>query len=308
MAQEIRKIACIGEVMIELVSHGDTADLNVAGDTYNTAVYLARLLRESNAEVTYLTALGVDDFSDRILDQMKAQDIGTGYIERRTNKVPGLYAIKTDDMGERSFTYWRSDSAARTLFSEPCDISFDSLLDFDLILLSAITVAILPDSVRQSLIAALDKYRANGGLVVYDSNHRPHLWEDSETAIRVNTEIWKRCDIGLPSVDDEMALYGDASHYEVLERLASFGVVHGALKRGEEGPIALSQEKCDVEFTPVTTVIDSTAAGDSFNAGFLAAMVKGQSEAEALLSGHDMAAEVIQHRGAIIPIELQKKW
>jgi 2-dehydro-3-deoxygluconokinase len=48
-------------------------------------------------------------------------------------------------------------------------------------------------------------------------------------------------------------------------------------------------------------VVDTTAAGDSFNGAYLAALLAGGSEADCLAGGHAMAAKVIGHPGAIIP-------
>lgn len=297
------KIACIGEVMIEILGHpSGEARLNVAGDSYNTAVYLAQLARGSDCTVSYVTALGQDTFSQRALHEMQRFGIGTDHIERRCDRNIGLYAIDTDAAGERSFTYWRSESAARTLFSAPCVVTLDVLTQFDLVYLSGISLAILPASVRVTLIDALAAYRRSGGLVAYDSNHRPRLWEDAQTAIDVNNAMWCVTDIAVPSVDDEMAIHGDASEAAVLARLKASGVTDGALKRGMAGPYDLTRSTSGLTFAPATRVVDTTAAGDSFNAGYLFARASGADQATALQAGHELASRVIGHKGAIIKI------
>ena len=296
----VNKIACIGEVMIELVADGDKAELNVAGDTYNTAVYLARLLRESTANVSYVTAIGTDSFSTRILDHAHAHGINTDFISRHPQKMPGLYAIETDEAGERSFTYWRSDSAARTLFGSSSDVGLDMLDAFDLVFLSGISLAILPEPARQALIEWLMSFRLRGGIIAYDSNHRPMLWEGPETAQRVNARMWSICDIALPTIDDEMMIFGEASELETFERLKAVGVSDGALKRGDKGPCLFSGTGSAGSFASVAKVVDSTAAGDSFNAGFLADWVFGKASEVAIQSGHNLASQVIQKRGAIV--------
>lgn len=295
----VKKIACVGEVMIELTEAGPvTARLGVAGDTYNSAVYLKRLLGDA-ASVDYVTALGTDAFSDRILSEMTRHGIGTRAIERRDTKTPGLYAISTDQTGERSFAYWRSDSAARTLFAAPCTVTLDHLADYDLVVLSGITLAILPPDMRAALASALADQPT---LVAYDSNHRPKLWETAAAAIEWNTTFWGLADIALPSVDDEMAIHGDASEADVLNRLQSSGATFGALKRGPIGPLDLSGSTPEQTFEPATQVIDTTAAGDSFNAGFIAALIQGAPMADALQSGHRLAAHVIGQKGAIVDL------
>ncbi|MFA3918222.1 sugar kinase [Ruegeria hyattellae] len=302
--RSIRRLACIGEVMIELASDPQgQIRLGFAGDTYNTAVYLKRLLPDADTPISYVTALGTDRFSARILADMAAHGIDATHIEQRADKSPGLYAIDTDETGERSFTYWRSDSAARTLFSAPCKVTPDVLDQFDLVYLSAITLAVLPASVRALLAERIDRFRAAGGWFAFDSNYRPTLWEDRDAAQDWTMRYWSRADLALPSVDDEMALFGESSEDAVLARLAGAGVTRGALKRGAEGPLSLADKTVPDRLVRVARVIDSTAAGDSFNAGYLAAIAGGSTDHEAMRRGHNLAARVIAHRGAIIPID-----
>lgn len=300
--REICKVACIGEVMIEVISTQDGfAKLGVAGDTYNTAVYMQRALRGTDVSVSYVTAIGTDPYSQRILSSMQSHDLKTDKIETRPDGMPGLYAIETDAHGERSFSYWRSTSAARTLFSEPCTIGLDQLDSFDLVLLTGISMAILPPTIRTQLFAWADAFRANGGTLAYDSNHRPKLWESDAVAQEVNDAMWTRADIALPSIDDEMLLYGDDTEADVAARLHGLGVRRGAMKRGAEGPLDLASGRTLNDLPNVEHVIDSTAAGDSFNAGFLAAVIQGHNDLDAARAGHELAAKVICHRGAIIP-------
>lgn len=301
-SRALNRLCCIGEVMIELTNRpGHGPILGVAGDTYNTAVYLQRLLRGTDKTTTYVTALGTDPYSQKILAALEDHNLDTSFIEIREDKIPGLYAIDTDAQGERSFTYWRSDSAARTLFVEPCALAMNQLENFDLIYLSGITMAILQPEVRERLIRFIEGYRRQGGIFAYDSNYRPRLWANRETAQQVNAQMWRLADIALPSVDDEMALFGDADETAVLARLKDLGVTAGALKRGAAGPLDLSGQSRAEGLALVDKVVDSTAAGDSFNAGFLAAIALGKGPKAAMETGHNLAARVIAVPGAIIP-------
>ncbi|MFY0681920.1 MAG: sugar kinase [Thalassovita sp.] len=297
----MKRIACIGEVMIELVNNqAGHSSIGVAGDTYNTAVYLGRDLKEAGIVPTYVTALGVDRYSAKIVDALQEHNLDVSQLERRDDKMPGLYAIDTDDEGERSFSYWRSDSAARTLFQEPCTVTLGSLDSFDLIYLSGITMAILHPTVRDQLITYIKAFRAAGGTFAYDSNYRPKLWESQAVAQDINTQLWQLADIALPSIDDEMDLFEDADEAAVLARFSGYGVPGGALKRGKSGPLDLANHQTATGLNVVEKVVDSTAAGDSFNAGFLAAFVKGDDVVAAMRAGHNLAARVISERGAII--------
>jgi 2-dehydro-3-deoxygluconokinase len=299
------RVASLGECMVELTlardsdGGGGAPRVGFAGDTLNTAVYLKRSAPE--VEVAYVTALGTDPLSERMLAFFAAEGLSTELVERRADRVPGLYAISVDAAGERSFTYWRDAAAARTLFLPPATVTPERLAGFDLVYLSGITLAIMQPEARRALADFLPGFRAVGGLVAFDSNYRPRLWPDRETAQREIAAFWALTDVGLPSVDDEIALWGDADEAGVLARFAATGVRRGALKRGAEGPLPLGPSGPLPAFARAARVVDTTAAGDSFNGAYLAALVRGAPEEACLAAGHAMAAEVIGHPGAIIP-------
>ena len=164
-----------------------------------------------------------------------------------------------------------------------------------MIYLSGISGAILPMAVRRALLGWLSDAQVR---LVYDSNFRPRLWEDTDTAREITSAFWARADICLPSVDDEMALYGQTAE-QVADRFRVFGK-QGALKRGALGPLSLGLHVSQ-DYPPAPTVVDTTAAGDSFNGGYLACLLSGGTQADALMRGHECASKVVAERGAIIP-------
>lgn len=284
------RVACIGEAMIEVSMSGASAQVGVAGDTLNTAIYLKRCAPE--LEVDYVTRLGTDPFSDQIAEFISGEEIGTDTVVRDPDGTPGLYAITVDEHGERTFTYWRSNSAARKLFS---DGQFAALDSYDVIYLSGISLAILPQKIR---LALLDYLKRSDAKLAFDSNYRPRLWESREVAAGVMGQYWARADYVLPSIDDEMALFAKPAS-SVMARCTSLPGV-GALKRGSSGPLSIGASVSQT-YASAPKVVDTTAAGDSFNGGYLAVLLTGGDQADALTAGHNMAVEVIQHKGAIIP-------
>ena len=297
-------IACIGECMIELSQldlAGGHARLGFAGDTLNTAIYLSRLLP---GRVSYVTNLGQDAFSTRMVEVFTAEGIDCTLVGRHQSLLPGLYSIEVDSTGERSFRYWRDNSAARTLFSG-LGAAFSDLSRFGVIYLSGITLAILPSDVRAALIANLMVMRDAGHQIVFDSNYRPRLWADQAGARAAFAAMWKVCTLALPSFDDEAALYPGTSLTQVLDRIAAWGVPEIILKNGAAGPL-IRQNGRDMQtvFERSDTVIDTTGAGDSFNAGYIASRLQGAEPEVAAIAGHELACSVIAQHGAIIPRQL----
>lgn len=310
------KIAAIGECMIELSARADGGmTLAYGGDTLNTAVYLARLGaaadrgrgdgRAGGIRVDYLTALGDDPYSDDMVAFWRREGIGTDNVIRLPNSLPGLYTIRTDRQGERSFHYWRDTSAARRMLQGAQGAALaEALCQHDLIYLSGITLSILTDEDRGRLLEALDRARAAGGRIAFDSNYRPRGWPEAGAARRAMDAIYRRCDIALSGLDDECALHGAMRPEEAVARIAALGVREICLKNGAQG--CLLRLDGTEEASPVQAGVvpaDTTAAGDSFNAAYLYHRLRGESAPQAARAGHRLAARVIQFPGAVIPMD-----
>ena len=294
------RLLAIGEVMAETKSIGDgNFAIGFAGDTYNTAVYAARQLGVVGA-VSYFTRIGADPLSVALMDRIFEEGIDSSHVVIDPDRNIGIYSVSTDTHGERSFHYWRADSAARRLFT--VEETAISMPQADIIYLSGISLAILTPVARQRLINVLASRRAEGAKIAFDSNYRPKLWEDAMTARSTMQAIWEIADFALPSIDDEMVLFGDASEEAVIDRFAKKTWQGIAIKRGVRGPLSLHLAADEhPDFPSARIVVDTTAAGDSFNGGYLAACLEGAGEVERLLAGHELASRVVGVNGAIIP-------
>jgi 2-dehydro-3-deoxygluconokinase len=300
------RVACIGECMIELNQRDhETLALAFGGDTLNTAVYLARVNPRERLVVDYVTALGDDPYSDAMLTMWRGEGIGTGSVARLPGKLPGLYLIRIDDTGERRFFYYRSAAAARELFADARTTPLlATLADYDLVYFSAITLSILGEGARERFFEALTAARARGCRIAFDSNYRPAGWADPAAARTVIGRFLTCVDIALPTFDDETALFNDADPDATATRYADAGVREIAVKLGAEGCLLdIDGDRQRVAVSRQIKPVDTTAAGDSFNAGYLSGRLAGCSARDAALAGHRLAAAKIAHRGAIIPRE-----
>ncbi|MFL6631517.1 MAG: sugar kinase [Massilia sp.] len=298
-------VYAIGECMIELQKHGEqsTLDYRFGGDTLNTAVYMARLLDPAVARVAYVTGLGVDGMSAEMAAAWEREGIDTACVLRLEDRLPGIYMIETDPDGERRFHYWRRDAAARHWLAAPgAQQVLAQLAEARMVYLSGISLAILAPADRDLLIATLARCRAAGGKVVFDNNYRPRLWESADVAREVYDRMFAHADIALLTLDDDVALYGQDDVRDVIERTRTLGVGEVVVKRGAVSAVVWHDGQVhEVAPQPVKDVIDTTAAGDSFGAAYMAARLAGQGPEAAARAGHRLAGTVIRHRGAIIP-------
>ncbi|NIA54224.1 sugar kinase [Massilia sp. TW-1] len=300
-------VYAIGECMIELQKtaqgQGGTMDYRFGGDTLNTAVYMARLLDPEHVRVAYVTGLGADGMSAEMLAAWAREGIDTSCVQQLPDRLPGIYMIETDPDGERRFHYWRRDSAARHWLAAPgAGAVLERLPGARMVYLSGISLAILAPTDRDRLIATLAQCRAAGGTVVFDNNYRPRLWESPDVAREVYGRVLAHADIALLTLDDEVALYGPADAHAVVERTRALGVGEVVVKCGG-APCVVWHDGIlhEVAPAPVRDVIDTTAAGDSFGAAYMAARLAGKGPDDAARAGHRLAGTVIRHRGAIIP-------
>lgn len=300
-----QSIAFIGEAMLELSNTGTSYQMNVAGDTYNTAVYLRRYLgAENKTIVSYITGLGEESQSLKIRAALEQEQINTQSIAQIPGKQAGLYLIETSADGERSFTYWRNDSAARYwLDCTDTNRVLEYLTTVDVIYLSGISLAILSDAARNKLLQFFANNQAK--TLIFDNNYRPTLWQSKEVARHWYDRLLSLTDIALLTVDDDQAIYGQEDCQTIINRCQQLGVGEIILKRGaRDCLVALpGKQTISVPAKVVDSVVDTTAAGDSFAAGYLAGRAYGQPPEIAAAAGHKLAAEVIQHRGAIIARE-----
>jgi 2-dehydro-3-deoxygluconokinase len=297
-------VLCVGECMAELSDLGapdGRIRLTTAGDTLNTAAHLARLLG-ARARVGYVSLLGSDPLSERMRAEIAARGIDTGLIGRHRDRLPGLYAVALDPGGERRFLYWREASAARALFAGPPP-GPEALAGADLLYFSGITLAILAPNARAALLGAARAVRAAGGIVAVDPNHRPALWPDSAAARSALAAAWPEVTIALPSREDMGELHPGEGPAALFARLAAAGVAEIVLKDGARGPrLWAGGEVAAGPFEPAARIVDTTGAGDAFNAGYLAARLMGEGPAAAAAAGHALACATLGHHGALPPL------
>ncbi len=298
------RCSAIGECMIELRSL-TPASLALAqgGDTFNTLYYLAALLRGSGGRFRYLTALGDDDLSARMRAEWQAWGIDTSLVQTKSGKLPGIYRISTDSEGERRFHYWRRDSAAGSLMEQlDTEALVARLRSDELVYFSGISLAILPASGRLALLEALRACAPGGPLVAFDDNYRPVLWESPAAARDALQLAFQLADIAFVSFADQQTLFGDAAPEQTMQRIRGLGVPELVVRNGAAPSLVASAQGLQ-EYQPpeFARALDTTGAGDSFSAAYLAARLCGCEPLAALRAANGLSALVVGVPGALMP-------
>ena len=283
--------------MLEYHSQGGDG-LRYGGDTLNTAVHLAR----SGHDVAYVTALGTDPISDALIAAWQEEGIDTRFVLRHPTRSPGVYAIHLDEHGERSFLYWRDQSAAREMFElDGMKEALAAAAEAELLYFSLISLAIVGDFGREQMFELCNRRRGAGLAIAYDSNFRPALWTSIEKARDASLRATELCSIGLPTNSDERQLWqSEESDADIADRWYEKGRAV-VLKAGESGCVLMrdQQQQSEVIAAQKVRVVDTSGAGDAFNAGFLSCYLSENDLVECVAQGQSLAGKVIGRMGAI---------
>lgn len=300
------KIASVGECMLELsgerlfdAEESSVAKISYGGDTLNTALYLARLGSDS----AFVTSMGSDEASQWMASDWERNGVDTRWVDVDPERLSGAYLITTDASGERRFLYWRSESAASRMLDRDSRLSdlIEKLKGLDWIYFSGITLGIFDGASRARFYRLIESLKRAGTKVAFDGNYRPTLWRNADEAREAFRSACKLATLCLPTVEDEQALFGDADKDAVVDRLLEYGVEEVVAKLGADGCyVAAEGVRCVVPGNKVP-VVDTTAAGDSFNAAYLHHRMNEASAVESAREGNALASLVIQHRGAMMP-------
>ncbi len=293
-------VTCLGEVMLELRPSTEAGFLEqgIGGDTFNTAVMLSR----AGIATGFATRLSSDPFSLEIIALAECEKLDTQMMFCDGASLPGLYMIKNDRGGEREFFYWRDSSSARSFFENMSMVGrFTEIVrNSEWLYLSGITTAVMAQNFEEHFIAAIQSVKAAGVKIAFDPNYRPALWADKNSALHWHELMLGYSDMVLPTLVDEQTLWGARHPQDVIERCASAGVQSVVVKCAGATAVAWKEgETAERSSAYRGPVVDTTGAGDAFNAGFLAESLNKASLSDCLDRAHQVASQVLSVRGAL---------
>ncbi|MCI2283962.1 sugar kinase [Colwellia sp. MSW7] len=275
------------------------------GDTYNALVYAKR--NSPDLDALFFTGIGNDDISKTMVSQWRKEGICSSFTLMSDKHTIGIYAISTDDKGERSFSYWRKNSAAtQMMVMKPVKTLIETCPAVDCVFFSGISFAILSDLDKALLIEFIQGLSDKGIKIAFDPNYRSAMWQSKEHAIHWLEKAYSVSDIILPGEEDHQALFNHNGHSEIAQYCQRFNVQEIVIKCGEKGTFVYFENEFVVHlpFEPAPIQVDSTAAGDSFAGTYLSQRITNNDIALSLNQAAKVAGLVVQHRGAIMPTAL----
>ena len=299
----MQKIVLMGECMLELrQAKGGLMNQSFAGDTFNTAVYMKRTFAQQ--DIAFMTAVGQDTISQQMVSACSLENLNNQHVFAKSDRNPGIYLVQTDEQGERSFLYWRDSSAAKQVMQYVDQQAIAELCKADLFFFSGISIPILEPQDRAAFWAMLAQLKQAGVKIGFDPNYRPRLWNSADEAKAEFAKAYAASDIMMPGVDDFKQLYAIETLEDILAFCEPFDIAELVLKNGPKSVYCqLDSQLTHVAITPVTKVVDTTSAGDSFNGVYLGARLAGHDITSSVNLASTAAGIVIQHPGAIAPAD-----
>ncbi|MBI4501323.1 MAG: sugar kinase [Gemmatimonadetes bacterium] len=263
--------------------------LDIAGTEANTAIGLSRL----GVRTRFISRVGDDPFGRRIRATLDREGVDIGFLETDSSAPTGIFFREPLADGARRVYYYRSGSAASRMTPE--GLNPEAFRGARIVHLSGITPA-LSVTAAATVRRAIEIARQVNARVSFDPNYRAPLW-DRGTAAAILTDLVRQVDIVLMSEEDATVLFGGGDTF-ALARAAELGPATVVVKQAERGAIALCADKL-YHSAPrrVKQVVDTVGAGDGFNAGFLAATLRGLDIQECLDLGAEIGAKAVGRLG-----------
>jgi sugar/nucleoside kinase (ribokinase family) len=286
------KVLCLGRTYCDIIFTGlhempvlgrerfaDSVTIAAGGGAYITAAHLASLGRPT----ALLTRLGTDPLSQSLNPELEASGIDMSFVERSPDAGPQPTVALVRD-GERAFVSRRAGGSRPTTLEQALSVH-------DVAHLHIAEFATLRDAPEVIALA-----RSFGLTISLDPS-----WDDE--LIRRSSDFFEICagiDLLLPNVEEGKALTGESADEAILQSLRErFSVV--VLKCGERGAMASYGSTCVSAEALRVNVVDTTGAGDAFNAGFLHSWLSTSDLGKSLAAGIEAGGLSVQSAGGAPP-------
>lgn len=304
-------VACLGEILIDFVAEEIGALVSVpsfqkcpGGAPANVAVGVARL----GVSCGFIGKVAADPFGDYLIAELAKNGVDTGGITRTHNAPTALAFVSRSAKGERDFVFYRNPCADLLLTEDDLPLNWLNHIKF----FHFGGVSLTQDPSRTATFRAVELAQKSSSTISFDPNLRLELWQnDLEKCRKLIRQILPKVDVFLPSEEELTILTDNQEINSALVQAHDLGPSIICLKRGAHGSL-ISVKTNSGEYqrfhqSPFKVrVVDSTGAGDGFNAGLIAGLANGLSLPEAVRYGTAVASLVITKKGAMTALPTKK--
>lgn len=295
------KICSIGECMIELTNIDNKKySLSVAGDTLNFCFYLNKEL----FKVFYFTAIGNSDISKEALIFFQKNNINTQLVHKDLSNEIGLYIIKNKKSGEKKFYYWRDNSAAKYYLNNlKLKKIYKKIYNFDFLYLTGITLSLIEKKNLNNLIDFINFCKSKNCKIIFDLNLRIKRWNKKDL-LSFFKKILLKVDILFASGEDIKLWKGNDNIITFLNIIKKNKISHGIYRKNAKYNYSfLNKNKYVVQNKILNKVVDTSGAGDGYNAAYLNNFIQTNDPKKALKAASKIGAKIIMKKGAIVDVK-----
>ena len=295
------KICAIGECMMELSNAKNALySQSIAGDTLNFSSYLDKNI----FDISYFTAVGTSEISKRVIRFLQKQKIKTNLVSQISSHEIGLYLIENTKAGEKIFYYWRDHSAAKFFFNNENIKKYKNQLEkYQYVYFSGITLSLFENNNFYNFISLLEFLKKKQVKIIFDFNIRINRW----TKKNLNNflySILNFVDICFVSGEDLKFWKNDSSLRNFEKLINKYKIDHGIFRKNAKLTYSIqNKKKYTIKNKFIRKVVDTSGAGDGFNAAYVSNFIIHNDPALALKEASLLGSKIIMQKGAIVDVK-----
>ncbi|MGQ9721416.1 MAG: carbohydrate kinase family protein [Candidatus Jordarchaeum sp.] len=306
------KVIAIGEILIDFVASEPVSYIDTpsflkcfGGAPMNTIVGVSRLGVSSGV----ITAVGDDPFGRFLTVELRKNRVDVSHVTIKKGKRTTITFVANDpETGERSFLFYRKPWSGDTADSllEIKDIDQNYVAGASILHISGFALSQNP--CRNAIFRAMDYAGKAGVRISFDPTLRLDMWDSLKVLRKTYEKALKSSDIATFSREEAEYIFRTNNPEEAAHKALRYGIKIVGIKLGNKGSIIMNDGGEKIE-SPAFKVkpIDTTGAGDGWNAGLLVGLVKKWDLEKCITVANAIGALVVTKRGAITALPDKKE-
>ncbi len=304
-----KKMLIIGESLLEFCQAEDGRFvLDYGGDVLTAGLYLSRLQEHTKLSIDFLTVVGNEPFSHKMVEYWKSEKIGVDLVTYAKGKAPGSYIMRPD-AEHPDYCYYRGNMASRDLFQVKENIVLaDSIDRYDYLYLSINTVNMLTHLDQETLLDLLHAANQKNLRIFLSCYYYPQIGSALVPIRNLIQRIWVHTDICFVDFDNQQTFFPDENPADAVQRLCEWGIREPLVTQNHHGYCYWDGKyRHQISLPKPENIIDLTGGHYGFEAGYIAARLMGKSRVDAIRAGHQLSHSVMEHKGGILPANKMPK-